>query len=221
MALVLADRVQETSTSTGTGTFTLDGAIVGYNPFSVIGDGNTTYYTIVGGIQWEVGIGTYTSSGNTLSRDTILSSSNSNNAVNFPAGAKNVFVTYPSEKAVYENASGTVVLSALTATEFTATNVNATSNLVTSEFTAVNANITSSLITDEFTATNANVTTLNASSSVVSAEFDNTGVFYYNAQTVTANTTIGNTTNAMSVGPITINTNVTVTVSDGGAWTIV
>lgn len=107
MALVLADRVRETSTTTGTGTVTLGGAVVGFQTFAAIGDGNVTYYTIAGQgtSEWEVGIGTYTSSGTTLSRDTILSSSNSGLAVNFSAGLKDVFVVYPSERAVYYNAA--------------------------------------------------------------------------------------------------------------------
>ena len=109
MPLVVKDRVNETSTTTGTGTFTLAGAVTGFQTFAAIGDGNTTYYTIVlqGGSEWEVGLGTYTSSGTTLSRDTILSSSNSNNAVNFSAGTKNVFCDYPAPKAVYEDATET------------------------------------------------------------------------------------------------------------------
>jgi hypothetical protein len=106
MALVVKDRVQETSTTTGTGTFTLAGAVSGFQSFSVIGNANTTYYAIVGGTEWEVGLGTYTSSGTLLSRDAILESSNGGTAVNFSAGTKNVFVTYPAEKAVYQDASG-------------------------------------------------------------------------------------------------------------------
>jgi len=106
MALVVKDRVQETSTTTGTGTFTLAGAVSGFQSFSAIGDGNTTYYAIVLGSEWEVGLGTYTLSGTTLSRDTILESSNSGSAVNFSAGTKNVFVTYPAEESVYQDANG-------------------------------------------------------------------------------------------------------------------
>lgn len=103
MALVLKDRVKETSTTTGTGTFTLAGAATGFQSFSVIGNGNTTFYCIVDSAAgaWEVGIGTYTSSGTTLSRDTILESSNSGSAVNFGSGSKDVFVTYPAERAIY------------------------------------------------------------------------------------------------------------------------
>ena len=100
MALVVKERVKQTTTTTGTGTITLDGAVSGFQAFSVIGDGNETYYTIAGGSEWEVGVGTYTSSGTTLSRDTILESSNSGSAVNFSAGTKDVFVTYPAERSV-------------------------------------------------------------------------------------------------------------------------
>jgi hypothetical protein len=113
MALVIADRVLETTTTTGTGAVTLAGAQTGYQSFgTAIGNGNTTYYTIVvdGGTDWEVGIGTYTSSGTSLSRDTVLASSNSGNLVNFGAGTKNVFVTYPAGEAVYYQPAGGVVI---------------------------------------------------------------------------------------------------------------
>jgi hypothetical protein len=103
MALVVKDRVRETTTTTGTGTITLGGAATGFQSFSVIGNANTTFYTIqlANTNEWEVGVGTYTSSGTTLSRDTILESSNGGSAVNFSAGSKDVFVTYPAEKAIY------------------------------------------------------------------------------------------------------------------------
>jgi hypothetical protein len=104
MALVLADRVLETTTSTGSGTITLAGAKQGYQTFSLaIGNGNQTYYTIASQTEWEVGIGTYTSSGDTLSRDTVLSSSSGGGKVTFSVGTKDVFVTYPSEKSVVNN----------------------------------------------------------------------------------------------------------------------
>lgn len=99
MAFVLKDRVKETSTTTGTGTFTLGGASPGYQGFSTIGNANTTFYSIVMGTEWENGVGTYTSSGSALSRDTVLSSSNSGNLVNFSAGTKDVFVNYPAGRA--------------------------------------------------------------------------------------------------------------------------
>lgn len=98
MPFVVADRVKETTTTTGTGTITLAGASVGFRSFAAIGNGNNTYYTIASQVnsEWEVGIGTYTSSGTTLSRNTVLSSSNSGSLVNFSDGTKDVFVTYPS-----------------------------------------------------------------------------------------------------------------------------
>jgi hypothetical protein len=111
MAFVVADRVQETTTTTGTGTVTLAGAVTGFQSFAVIGNGNTTTYTIAdqSGSNWEVGIGTYTSSGTTLSRDTVLSSSNSGSLVNFGAGTKNVFVTLPSSRTVYPAAIAAMI----------------------------------------------------------------------------------------------------------------
>jgi len=113
MAIVLKDRVKETTTTTGTGTLTLTGAVAGYQSFAAIGSGSQTYYTIVDNENdtWEVGIGTYTSGGSrTLTRTTILSSSNAGSAVNFAAGTKDVFVTYPAEKAIYEEANGNVLI---------------------------------------------------------------------------------------------------------------
>jgi len=110
MALVLADRVKESSTTTGTGTFTLDGAVTGYQTFSsAIGNGNTCYYTIASQTlnEWEVGIGTVGAS--SLARTTILSSSNAGSAVTFSAGTKDVFVTYPAEKSVYRDSANKVV----------------------------------------------------------------------------------------------------------------
>lgn len=102
MAFVLADRVKETTSTTGQGTITLGGAVTGYQTFGAtgsVGDGNQTYYTIAGQntSEWEVGIGTYTASGTTLSRDVVLASSASGAKVSFSAGTKDVFVTYPAK----------------------------------------------------------------------------------------------------------------------------
>ena len=112
MTLVLADRVKETTTTTGTGTVTLLGASLGFQSFAVVGNANTTSYCIAGQTtsEWEVGVGTYTSSGTTLARDTVLASSSAGALVNFSAGTKDVFVTQPSEKAVYEDLSGNVTI---------------------------------------------------------------------------------------------------------------
>lgn len=109
MALVLRDRVKETTTTTGTGTITLAGAVTGFQSFSVIGTANTTYYCIAHQTanEWEVGIGTYTATGTTLARTTVTESSNAGAAVNFSAGTKDVFVTYPAERSIY--ADGTTL----------------------------------------------------------------------------------------------------------------
>ena len=152
MALVVADRVKETTTTTGTGTVTLLGASTGFQSFAVIGNTNTTYYTIAGqtGSEWEVGIGTYTSSGTTLARTTVLASSNSGSLVNFSAGTKDVFVTYPAERAVVGGEG-----------------------------------------------------------------------YVENAATVAVSSTISTGKNAMSAGPVTVNSGITVTVPSGSRWVIV
>lgn len=98
MPVTYADRVMETTTTTGTGTVTLGGAVTGHRTFgSALSDGDTVYYSIesVDLSDWEVGLGAYASSGTTLSRDTVLASSNSNNAVNLSSGTKRVFLTVP------------------------------------------------------------------------------------------------------------------------------
>ena len=150
MALAVYDRIQETSTTAGTGSITLAGAVAGYQTFAVVGNGNTVYYCIVDGNAWEVGVGTYTSVGTTLSRDTVLASSNSGSLVSFSAGTKDVFVTYP---------AGRSVTGATGLTE--------------------------------------------------------------NDTTITANYTITSGRNAVSAGPITVNSGVTVTVPTGSVWTVV
>ena len=123
MALVVADRVKETTTSTGTGAISLGGAEPNFRTFSsVLSDADTTYYAIIddNNLAFEVGLGTYASSGNTITRTTVLASSNSNNAVNFSAGTKDVFLTYPADKSVNRDASGNVSVSGgVTATSFT------------------------------------------------------------------------------------------------------
>jgi len=170
MALVVKDRVKETTTTAGTGTITLAGAATDYQSFAVIGDGNTTYYTIQLGTsdEWEVGIGTYTASGTTLSRDTVLASSNAGSLVSFSAGEKDVFVVYPAGKAVYGDANGDVTVDG---------------NLSANHLAA------------------------------------NDGIIAHNA-TITSSYVIPNGYNAMSVGPVTVASGVTVTVPSGQRWLV-
>jgi len=112
MAIVLKDRVKQTAAAPGTGTITLGATVAGFQAFSAIGNGNVTYFAIVDPVSgaWEVNYGTYTSSGTTLSRNaTPLSSSAAGALVNF-TGAVDVFCTYPSEKAIYEETGGNVLI---------------------------------------------------------------------------------------------------------------
>jgi hypothetical protein len=152
MALVVKDRVKSSTTTTGTGTITLGAAAIGFQAFSVIGDGNTTYYTITDTVNgtWEVGIGTYTASGTTLSRDTVLESSSSGSLVSFAAGTKDVFVAYPAERAVIGGMG-----------------------------------------------------------------------YVENSATISQSSTINAGNNAMSSGPVTINSGITVTVPSGSRWVVV
>lgn len=162
MALVVKDRVQETTTTTGTGTVTLAGAVTGFQTFAAIGDGNTCYYAITSGTDFEVGLGTYTASGTTLSRDTILESSNAGSAITL-SGTSNVFVTYPAEKSGHKDANNTIYSEQLGASN---------------------------------------------------------GIFV-NSTTVSANFTVPNNYHALSVGPVTVNSGVSVTVPAGSNWKVV
>jgi hypothetical protein len=152
MAFVLADRVRETTTTTGTGSVTLGGAVTGFQTFAAIGNANTTYYTIAGQgtSEWEVGIGTYTSSGTTLARNTVLSSSNSGSLVNFSSGTKDVFCDYPAGRAVIGGMG-----------------------------------------------------------------------YIENEAVITQSSTINDGHNAISGGPVTLNSGITVTVPSGSTWTVV
>ena len=126
MAFVVADRVKETTTTTGTGTITLGGAEPNFITFtSALSDGDTTYYAIVDdtNLAFEVGLGTFTASGTTLARTTVLASSNSGSAVNLQAGTKDVFINYPAGKSVFLNASNQLVING-TAVTATAAEIN-------------------------------------------------------------------------------------------------
>jgi len=150
MALVIADRVRETTASIGTGTLTLGGPYSGFQAFSVLGNGNTTYYAVIDPTtgNWEVGIGTYTLSGNTLSRDTVLSSSNSDLLVPFGAGVKDVICTQPAERAVYVVGSDVVATNSATVPNSLLANSSITINSNTVALggtTTITANTTQTL----------------------------------------------------------------------------
>jgi hypothetical protein len=126
VALILADRVQQTGTANTTVSFTLSGSVTGFQSFSVVGNGNTTYYSATDASgNWEVGIGTY-ATGGTLTRTTILSSSNSGSAVTF-SGTVAVLLTYPSSKSVNLDASGNATALG-TPTAFVGTNITGTAS---------------------------------------------------------------------------------------------
>lgn len=113
MAFVINDRVKETTTTTGTGDITFGGAVQGYETFAAgIGNSNTTYYAIYnpGTTEFEVGLGTLSGDSSTMARTTVISSSNSDNAVDFSAGTKDIFCTLPASKAVIEDASNNVAI---------------------------------------------------------------------------------------------------------------
>jgi hypothetical protein len=134
MPLVIADRVRETTLTSGTGPITLAGPYLGFQAFSVIGNGNTTCYVIIDApnLAWEVGIGTYSSAGNTLARTTVLASSNAGSLVNFGAGTKDVILTQPARRSVLVQEGGLGLLAGTTA--FTANGVpyaNSSSTLTT------------------------------------------------------------------------------------------
>ena len=112
MAIVVKDRVQQTSTTTGTSDFVLTGAVTGFQSFAAIGNTNVTYYAAVDPAtgDWEVGTGTYSTTGPTLTRTTVYESSTGGSKISFGAGAKNVFCVYPAERAIYEEPSGNTLI---------------------------------------------------------------------------------------------------------------
>jgi hypothetical protein len=201
MALVVNDRVKETSTTTGTGTFDLAGAVSGFESFVAgIGNTNTTYYAIVNEDgAFEVGLGTVTDAAtDTLSRDTIISSSNSDSAVNFGAGTKDVFCTLPASKAVILDASGNIVaqnasnLTALNATQLTSGTVPDARFPATlpaadgSALTALNAsNVASGTLSSDRLPT---VPTTKGGTGLTSLEFQTVDLANLNASNLTSGT---------------------------------
>jgi hypothetical protein len=215
MALIVKDRIKESTNTTGTGTLTLTGATAGFQTFAAVGDASTTYYAILNGNNWEVGLGTYTASGTTLSRDTVLSSSNAGAALNL-SGGSDVFCTYPSEKAVFLNSSdviegtnivveGNIADNAVTADKL-ADSINA-------EIAANTAKVTNATHTGDVTGATVltiednavNATKLNVTGDGTNTQFlqsDGDGSFTWNVPTdttYTAGTGLGLTGTAFSL----------------------
>ena len=202
MALILADRVKETSTTTGNGVFTLAGATTGFQSFAIVGNGNTTFYCIAGQgtSEWEVGIGTYASAGTTLTRTTVLSNSSATepSALSFAAGTKDVFVTYPSEKSVNLDASGNATALGTPVT-FTGTNITGTATSFTASNVTTNANLTGGVTSVGNAATvvtNANLTggvtsVGNAATVITNANLTGEATSVGNATTLTNSAVIG------------------------------
>ena len=206
MALVLADRVKETTTTTGTGTVTLLGASTGFQSFAVVGNTNTTYYTIAAqtSTEWEVGIGTYTLSGTTLARTTVLSSSNSGSPVNFSAGTKDVFVTYPSSRSIYADgttlkATNSSILPVTSGGTGVTTSTGTTNVVLSNSPTLVTPEITTSVTTASttFALLNTTATTLNFGGAATTFNLGAaTGTMTvanttFAAKAITASTTLG------------------------------
>lgn len=297
MALVLKDRVRETTATTGTGTVTLAGAVTGFQSFAAIGNANTTYYVIAGQgtSEWEVGVGTYTASGTTLARTTVLASSNSGNLVSFSAGTKDVWCDYPAARSVNYDGSGVYVLLGAGAALAGATNpilamsgastgyiqgyiINSTNGTSSSSdlvayphngtdahgFVDVGVNslsyadatytvtgpneayllgsapsgagVTGNMVyaTDSTGSANAHQFYVGGFTQAKTAwklQIDSTGVkspqvnatngLLVNSQTVSANYTIASGDNALSAGPVSVASGITVTISTGSVWTVV
>jgi hypothetical protein len=152
MAIVVKDRVKVVSTTTGTSDFTLGSASLGFQSFAVIGDGNETYYAAVDPItgDFEVGIGTYTTAGPTLTRTTILESSAAGAKVSFGSGSKDVFVTYPAERSVYLDTAGAYPVQS-TFNALTAASIGLTTGTITTA-PAVNDDIANKFYVDSIAA---------------------------------------------------------------------
>lgn len=247
MALVLKDRINETTTTTGTGTLTLAGATAGFQAFSVIGNSNTTYYCLVDGNNWEVGIGTYSSSGNTLARTTVLSnSSGGTSPITLGAGTKNVFGVFPADGVVVVNGttiqvpgnavlpianggtgSNTATFSGANITSINANNISsgvlAVAQGGTGSATATfsGENITSLNASNISTGTIANARTTATSSNGADTIVSRDASGNFSANIITADGSALTGLNATAITAGTISNNRTTASSSNGASTIV
>jgi hypothetical protein len=211
MALVVKDRVQETSTTTGTGSLTLLGAVTGFQTFSsAIGDTNTTYYTIQNGAEWEVGVGTV--SAGALSRDTVLESSNSGSLVNFSAGTKFVFCTYPAEKSVDIETAQTLTNKTISADNNTLSGIAASSFVLSNasgniDGSAAQKAIPSGVVvgtTDSQTLTNKTISgASNTLSSIANASLTNSAITINGTSTsLGGSINVGTVTSVSGTSPV-------------------
>ena len=221
MALVLKDRVKETTTTAGTGTVTLLGAAPGFQSFAVVGDANTTYYTIAGQTtsEWEVGIGTYTSSGTTLARTTVLSNSAGTQptALTFSAGTKDVFVTYPSGKSVNLDASGNATA---LGTPVSATLTNATGLPISSGVSGLGSNVATFLATPSSANLAAAVTDETGTGALVFATSPTLVTPALGTPSALVGTNITGTASGLTAGNVTTNANLTGAVTSTGNATV-
>ena len=235
MALVLANRVQESATANTTVSFTLTGAVTGFQTFAVIGDTNTTYYsaTDTSG-NWEVGLGTYSTTGPTLTRTTIYASSNAGNAVTF-SGTVNVFVTYPSGRSVNLDASGNVSALGTVASgtwqgstvgvAYGGTGVTTSSGANSVVLRDANQNITVNRVSQANTSTTAagGTTALTAASSYIHTLVGTGGQTYTMPDATTLTTGVAFVFNNMATGTLTLQnyaTGAIGTIPNGGAGAV-
>jgi hypothetical protein len=240
MALVVFDRVQESTTTAGTGSVTLGGAVAGFQSFAVVGNGNTTFYCIVDTQvgAWEVGVGTYSTSGPTLARTTILSNSNGNTSpitLSSSANTKSVFVTYPSETSVNLDASGNVTaLGNVTSgtwqgttigVAYGGTGVTASSGANSVVLRDANQNITVNRVNQANTTTTAagGTTVLTAASSYIHTLVGTGGQTYTLPDATTLTTGVAFVFNNLATGNLTIVNNASGSVgviASGGAGAV-
>jgi hypothetical protein len=222
MALVVADRVRETTTTTGTGTYTLAGAVGGYQSFaSAASDADTVYYAVTNDTDWEIGIGTLGGSGTTLARTTILQSSNSDSAVSWGAGAKQIFLTYPAERAVYMNGDGTTS-DFFDAAGSSTPRTSSTGSAVVPTGTEAQRDGSPSAGYLRF---NSDATSFEGyDGSVLGVRIGGgatSDAIYENSATISENITIATGRNGMSTGPISVAGGVTVTVESGARYVVI
>ena len=261
MSLIVANRVQETCTSPGVGAVSLLGAVIQFIAFSSkLANGDTTPYVIAdqAGINWEVGIGTYATAGNTLTRTTVLSSSNAGSLVNFSSGSQNVWVDYPAEYTVLSSnnasqVSGQALISGgvgvapswgsngvtsfagnstgLTPTSATSGAITLAGTLVaTNGGTGVAGTLTGisymngasahTVATGAQVASTLTATSITTSSTVTAAELIASNGFTLNNKVVATTYTFPTGYNAVSAGPITINSGVVITVPSTQRWVV-